>query len=946
MDERGTSSQWLTSDAPIPPVSSHSRSGNSDSGSKRSSRSTKGRRVITQAKIPSGEGLLSIQGGRTPRAHQSDNRIGSRTRNLERGETMDSVRTVMLRELSGLNEPMDVNSGELSGTGGKNATRESLRLFPLAVIEESAEGGDGGNYQYRGEKRSRRRLVDNNGSTSASASTSAASASGDESSSSAPPAAEQVVNSLLWFKFHAPRCVFDDIMETCNMYEEDMASGDQQTFDMSRRGSILSIGSGAHFGRRFSMEEVSRRGADGMLSSGHSGISAKPMSRKGSLDMLSVGSRPNRRSSMAEGSVASTGVDRLEALGALMGGKGKRNSSMNIDFSEATDDFGATLTLPYSTRRESALLFVDISGFTKLSTMLDVEELSKAINSYFELIVHQISAHGGDVLKFAGDALFAEWSAVSEELDLAECTKAAAMCGASIVKRASGFKVYGSKGKGSKNKQVSAGSNIRVRVATLDVHCGLGVGPLTGLHVGNVGATIGGPLQVENRREYLFLGSPIDQVAKAEVSLVFESEILYLVGGHELQLMLFCSYSCGLRFKLLLSSSLQEIAQKGELVASPEAIEILSHTCSLPDSLLSSENPAVIALRSEFYVQPKSPCLSLTFATRDHEEGDDLEVLRERCKELSTPVLDHARDQLGLYVHPVVRGDLRALTSKRLSVEGHRAEAELRNVYVLFISPKISAQVTGNPIEDARLFSELSNIMMVTMRALDRHQGQLRQFIVDDKGVVLIATWGLRGSTFPNMIGDYSLPATMAVYDDLLSELGVRSSIGATFGKVYCGVVGGVKRHEFAVLGPSVNLAARLMASEENSGILVDAEVREQGKNAFAFKSCGSIQAKGYADPVPTFQPLQAIQRKSITSVGVVGRKKEEKVFVDLTRNILESSPTKANMVVLRGEAGVGKTSILNHAADKIRSFCGLYQQHVCICRTSCKMDEELVPFR
>ena len=530
MDERGTSSQWLTSDAPIPPVSSHSRSGNSDSGSKRSSRSTKGRRVITQAKIPSGEGLLSIQGGRTPRAHQSDNRIGSRTRNLERGETMDSVRTVMLRELSGLNEPIDVNSGELSGTGGKNATRESLRLFPLAVIEESAEGGDGGNYQYRGEKRSRRRLVDNNGSTSTSASTSAASASGDESSSSAPPAAEQVVNSLLWFKFHAPRCVFDDIMETCNMYEEDMASGDEQTFDMSRRGSILSIGSGAHFGRRFSMEEVSRRG---------------------------VGSRPNRRSSMAEGSVASTGVDRLEALGGLMGVEGKRNSSMNMlgrrgsglfsvtsgDFSEATDNFGATLTLPYSTRRESALLFVDISGFTKLSTMLDVEELSKAINSYFELIVHQISAHGGDVLKFAGDALFAEWSAVSEELDLAECTKAAAMCGASIVKRASGFKVYGSKGKGSKNKQVSAGSNIRVRVATLDVHCGLGVGPLTGLHVGNVGATIGGPLQVENRREYLFLGSPIDQVAKAEVSLVFESEILYLVGGHELQLMLFCSYS-------------------------------------------------------------------------------------------------------------------------------------------------------------------------------------------------------------------------------------------------------------------------------------------------------------------------------------------------------------------------------------------------------------------
>jgi class 3 adenylate cyclase len=45
------------------------------------------------------------------------------------------------------------------------------------------------------------------------------------------------------------------------------------------------------------------------------------------------------------------------------------------------------------------------------------------------------------------------------------------------------------------------------------------------------------------------------------------------------------------------------------------------------------------------------------------------------------------------------------------------------------------------------------------------------------------------------------------VYNSLKSELKVDSRIGATFGKVYCGVVGGVRRHEFAVMGPAVNLA-------------------------------------------------------------------------------------------------------------------------------------------
>jgi hypothetical protein len=36
-----------------------------------------------------------------------------------------------------------------------------------------------------------------------------------------------------------------------------------------------------------------------------------------------------------------------------------------------------TLRMPHSTKRQCALVFVDISGFTKLSTILDVESLSK-----------------------------------------------------------------------------------------------------------------------------------------------------------------------------------------------------------------------------------------------------------------------------------------------------------------------------------------------------------------------------------------------------------------------------------------------------------------------------------------------------------------------------------------------------------------------------------------
>ena len=60
-------------------------------------------------------------------------------------------------------------------------------------------------------------------------------------------------------------------------------------------------------------------------------------------------------------------------------------------------------------------LFADISGFTPLTERLSqggpqgVEELSRVLNTYFGQLIDLITAHGGDIVKFAGDALLALW---------------------------------------------------------------------------------------------------------------------------------------------------------------------------------------------------------------------------------------------------------------------------------------------------------------------------------------------------------------------------------------------------------------------------------------------------------------------------------------------------------------------------------------------------------
>jgi hypothetical protein len=60
------------------------------------------------------------------------------------------------------------------------------------------------------------------------------------------------------------------------------------------------------------------------------------------------------------------------------------------------------------------------------------------------------------------------------------------------------------------------------------------------------------------------------------------------------------------------------------------------------------------------------------------------------------------------------------------------------------------------------------------------------------------------------------LPATFAIHRALKTELNVDNRIGATFGKVYCGIVGGVRRHEFACMGAPVSMPLRISARNKN----------------------------------------------------------------------------------------------------------------------------------
>ncbi len=105
----------------------------------------------------------------------------------------------------------------------------------------------------------------------------------------------------------------------------------------------------------------------------------------------------------------------------------------------------------------AAILFADISGFTVLTERLaekgltGVETLARILNKYFGQLIDIIHAYGGDVVKFAGDAVIAVWPVESEpgtpgtvsQASQWQWTMRAAECALKIHQSLSNYKVEG-----------------------------------------------------------------------------------------------------------------------------------------------------------------------------------------------------------------------------------------------------------------------------------------------------------------------------------------------------------------------------------------------------------------------------------------------------------------------------------------------------------------------
>ena len=156
------------------------------------------------------------------------------------------------------------------------------------------------------------------------------------------------------------------------------------------------------------------------------------------------------------------------------------------------------------------------------------------------------------------------------------------------------------------------------------------------------------------------------------------------------------------------------------------------------DVVCSGEKPAIIVDKSRSHFQVKSDMLIPSLfkgATTDMEQRESIALMFESFDATQLKRLHHL---ISLYAHHVVsRGEFAAPAALQIGSspqERLRAEAELRDVYTIFIMPLISSELKKTNKSNNTFFDRLNNIFIIVNRELERYGGHLRQYIIDDKG--------------------------------------------------------------------------------------------------------------------------------------------------------------------------------------------------------------------
>lgn len=263
-----------------------------------------------------------------------------------------------------------------------------------------------------------------------------------------------------------------------------------------------------------------------------------------------------------------------------------------------------------------------------------------------------------------------------------------------------------------------------------------------------------------------------------------------------------------------------------------------------------------------------------------------------------------AADELPLSAWPM--GMVPRVVQERWN--GHRESwlSELRHVTPVFV--RIEGLDADTPEALARL-QQAANAIHEVVAAFSLERGRL---LLDEAGLVFLLVFGVPYNTHADDL-TRAMRLALAV-ERRLTTLGFACAAGVASGPAYCGVLGSEARSEYAVIGPPMNRAARLMAAAKH-GLLCQASLGAwQGQSDLAALDIGELELKGV-------KGMRVVRVQASTALveptrELAGRSREQEQLERLLEELVDGKGAVLGVV---GEAGVGKSALVSDLAERAR---------------------------
>jgi class 3 adenylate cyclase/tetratricopeptide (TPR) repeat protein len=514
-----------------------------------------------------------------------------------------------------------------------------------------------------------------------------------------------------------------------------------------------------------------------------------------------------------------------------------------------------------------SILLADLSGFTTFCDKLSVlgkqgaEEVSTVINQLFDTLVAEVITFQGELLKFGGDALIALFDA--ETLGPSHAT-IATLAALSMQSHMSNF------------------ARLETRAGTFRLGLRIGV------HSGR------------------FFAAEVGDASHIEL----------VITGEEVKRV----------------ATLQQNAAPGEVIVS-------DHTaCLLKEARLMPREDGIYRVISLPDIPLPTQPEPLTFP-----QGHDIETLKQLAQQVTAlrPYLLH--DLPGRFMDPTIFevGEFRPVTilfahihdfSTLLALinEDTHLAATVLNAYYRRVQTMVHSY--GGVINKVDMYPHGDKLMALFGAPTAHENDPLRathcalELETVLKGanaeiLGLLQASSLISEQQPLVEKDTSLlhPFIPGESDtSSSSHTSLKQRIGINTGTVFAGRVGGMQRYEYTVMGPAVNLAARLMEAADDSAILISPATRVSVERHIAVIEQPPIHVKGMDDMVIPSRVFDAehVQASShwagLVRPPLIGRDPELSLILEQAKTALRSN---GHVLLIEGEAGMGKTRMVEELA-------------------------------